>query len=579
MHKRLLKIGLLILTACLWCSCSENEVLETYEEIQDSKPVPISFNPYYRANSEEEANTRAFLSYFTYYNSVANPDPVYGKGYFRYIPYLGYQGGSSGSWGDSPSNRFGRTAYNSYIVGLFAYSHESADDWSDVSATATANIMTNQPLLCVTTAKNKNDAPKWNTSDYASKVFWKYAPQKYWPNGQKVTFIAYYPFQDYNPDPNGNPDTTTRTFVDGTKSYFRNGKLNVANESVTFDGTSYIDPYGDNSTPLETDLRNIIVPAKDADAGAPSYTFSFTQKEDVRHHVDFLMGISSNQTKSNVDANGNITLNMRHTLCAVRFNFLAGSINNRVPNNQTLPTSMTATINKVGLEGLFTEGDVYPDGDHASATIIWDNLRKPNSDPQYSSASTKDDLKGYYDTYMVDFDADAYARYANDDYYPQDAFKRQFKGNDVYDERPKFELSNGNIKGVNNYTAENIYNNDYSIFGNNKNVSTGRGIRYLLLVIPQKAEVANKEAYLVMDYDMTCTYSDGQTVVYKGTQQKIKLTDPVNGQLFNAGKMLTINVTFNLNGIAMDVSETDWEDDEERQLPIENKETGDNGGE
>ena len=553
MRKSLLKIGMMLLTYCLWGSCSENEVVESYEEIQDSKPVPISFEPYYISATEEEASTRAYLSYLTYYANTSS-DP-WGVGYFKYIPYYGYKGGDSSSWGTG-FNRFGSAAYNSYIVGLFAYSHSNL--WNNDRSSATANIMTNQPLFCFAKPGKK---PVWNTSTYTSDTYWKYGPKKYWPNGQKVTFIAYYPFQDY------------AKLADGVTEgpYYLDGERSRKNDDITIDGVTYEDPYKDTTERRETDLRNIQVPALDAAQGAPSYTFTFTQKEDVRQHVDFLMGITSNQTKSNVDGNGNITLNMRHTLCAVRFNFIAGSIQQRTPDDQTLPTSMEAIINKVGLEGLFTEGDVYPEGDHDSASIVWTNQRKPNSDPQYSSASTADAQKGYYSTYMVDFDIDAVG---DGEYYPYDAFKNH------YDERPVFTLSGSTISGV-HHTAANIYHNQDNNFTNNK--STGRGFRYLLLVIPQTAEAmvddVEKDAYLVVDYDMTCTYSDGQKVVYNGTQQKIKLKDPVNnngvktGNLFKAGKMLTFNVTMNLNGIGMDVQETDWDDALDRQLPVDEKET------
>ena len=112
-----------------------------------------------------------------------------------------------------------------------------------------------------------------------------------------------------------------------------------------------------------------------------------------------------------------------------------------------------------------------------------------------------------------------------------------------------------------------------------------------MLVIPQKAQVEEdgvtpRTSYLVVKYDMTYTNGD-QKVVYKDCVEKIKLDDyekdasqgQGKGQLFNAGAVLTFNIGFKIHGITMDVSETNWEDDEERQLPIEDKQTGDNGGE
>ena len=57
-----------------------------------------------------------------------------------------------------------------------------------------------------------------------------------------------------------------------------------------------------------------------------------------------------------------------------------------------------------------------------------------------------------------------------------------------------------------------------------KNHSNSRGMKYLMLVIPQKVEVEQdgitpKKAYLVVNYDITYEYSDGIEVFYEDEQE------------------------------------------------------------
>lgn len=109
-----------------------------------------------------------------------------------------------------------------------------------------------------------------------------------------------------------------------------------------------------------------------------------------------------------------------------------------------------------------------------------------------------------------------------------------------------------------------------------------RGMKYLMLVIPQKVEKDkdnnDKDAYLVINYDLTYTTSDPNIpkVVYKNCEEKIKLKDNIlqgttkNDQLFKAGKMLCMNIQIRSpKAIEMDaVVETEWGDDLERSVTL-----------
>ena len=202
---------LIVLLAGLCWGCQETEVLETYEQVKETtQPVPIAFNPYVLSQPEISADTRADLSYLSYIENTNNNN----LNYFNFIPCLGFSAGTAKSWGKdkgtAASNnpeynyRFGRTATNSYIVGVYAFSHGS-NNWNAVSSTATANLMTNQPLLRV--PKRSGDGfviingVDGSGNGYArtlnERSLWDYEPKKYWPIGEKVTFISYYPYQDY----------------------------------------------------------------------------------------------------------------------------------------------------------------------------------------------------------------------------------------------------------------------------------------------------------------------------------------------------------------------------------------------
>lgn len=553
---------LIVLLAALCWGCQETEVLETYEQVKETtQPVPIVLNPYVLSQSETNADTRADLSYLSYIDPT--DAAAFNLWYFKYIPCLGLKTGTTSTWGQAPQNgdgsnnqynyRFGRTATNSYIVGVYAFSHSSA--WSSSSSAATANVMTNQPLLRVPSiSENGTETdPFEHINEIVSKngnarflntlSHWDYEPKKYWPVGEKVTFISYYPYQDY---------------VDGT--YYRDGTRSHANERVTLSGKDYWDTDdvdGNNNhcndvVYPDADLTCITPPAKDA-IGINAYTFKFRQLNDVQKHIDFLLGLRTYETKSN-----EVQLPLKHTLCGVQFNF-------EELQKPTGVKEMKIIVNSIGFKGLYTKGEVYPI--ETNNSVNWDNLDNYNAEEKTKYGSDEN-------AYMVDFKV-----------YTTGVEEAPFM-KEGGDDRPRFTYNGSKW----NY----IYRTTYQIYKNtedNKNYGAGpdyggtsRGFRYLLLVIPQAVN-NNENAYLEVDYDYSYTWTDpatstDQKVNFKNTVAKLRLSDLDNNQnttpLFKANKMLTFNVKITPTGIDMDVKETDWEDEEERQIPIENNQNGGN---
>ena len=106
-----------------------------------------------------------------------------------------------------------------------------------------------------------------------------------------------------------------------------------------------------------------------------------------------------------------------------------------------------------------------------------------------------------------------------------------------------------------------------------------------MLVIPQEAELKKdgqtpKNAYLVVNYDITYTYNPGTENeiknVFRNNEEKIKLLDKVyqgNGsttlidrQLFLPGRYLVFNVRFlGPKEIKMDAVLTDWDEGEDEE--------------
>ena len=554
---------LIVLLAGLCWGCQETEVLETYEQVKETtQPVPIAFNPYVLSQPEISADTRADLSYLSYIENTNNNN----LNYFNFIPCLGFSAGTAKSWGKdkgtAASNnpeynyRFGRTATNSYIVGVYAFSHGS-NNWNAVSSTATANLMTNQPLLRV--PKRSGDGfviingVDGSGNGYArtlnERSLWDYEPKKYWPIGEKVTFISYYPYQDYEGG---------QYFRAGV-NYPNTGEGKHANEKVQLSGDWYWDPddpYPQTKYYDDADLTYITPPAAGA-TGADAFTFKFRQVNNVQKHIDFLLGIKTDLTKENVT--DSVRLQLKHTLCGVQFNFEDLGTNWGLQTGQTGPKEIKIKVNSIGFKGLYTKGDVYPD---ANGNILWKDESLTNYNATEITKYGSDE-----NAYMVTFDDNTGG-----------AIDPPFMMANV-DDRPTFTYSSSSGKWTTvNQTSKQIYNKgDFTgspIYGGNS-----RGFRYLLLVIPQTVN-NNDNAYFVMDYDYSYTWAGAngdEKVSFKHTISKIRLSDSAKSanktQLFIAGKLLKFKVKITPAGIGMDVQETDWDDALDRQLPVDEKET------
>lgn len=535
-------IWLLIFLVGVLIGCSDHEILDSYVEkvesvgeIQEAETLmPFDFEPYISTQTETTADTRADLNYLAYPSESVKD---YRNSHFQFIPALGIKIGTNNWYGGNNEKynyRFGRTAYNSYMVGVFAYSHGTTD-WDDAKDNAEANLMTNQPILRLPLDPTKKEMTQDNLN---TTSVWKYTPKKYWPNGNgnKVTFIAYYPFQDYQFMEDGS-----------TGTYYRNGTGTTKNPKtenpIIIDGTSYYDPWNDNTLWPNVDLTCITPPTSDADPGPDSYTFTFKQKANVREHVDFLMGITQNQTRkgvSPIDAN-KISLKLCHTLTAVKFNITLNE-DLGLLEGQTAPSRIEVKIHSIGLEGLYTQGKVYPYIEGGKTKFNW------------SEQSLLNDASN-----LVEFDV-------NNTGTIQYPFIRAYQ-----DDRPTF------VYDGSSWTTD--YNKDVNIYNNHKDGvgaspkygENSRGYRYMLLVIPQYVQKepdgssttsAIREPKLVVNYTVTYNYSDGSAVYYPDQKSSVALSDFSSSKpLFEPGKMLSFNITYNLHGIQMDASlDTDMEE-------------------
>lgn len=556
MRIRFENIWLIVLLVGILTGCTDHEILDTYEEVGDvvrleeeETLMPFDLEPYISSQTEATADTRADLNYLTY---PSDNTGSYRISHFQYIPALGVKIGTNGWYGGNSANynyRFGRTAYNSYMVGVFAYSHGTTD-WDTAKASAEANLMTNQPILRLPNNPINDPSKNYTQDNLNTASVWKYTPKKYWPNGDgnKVTFIAYYPFQDY------------KTMEDGSAgTYYRNGEGTTSNpissNPIIIDGKSHYDPWNDGTLYSNVDLTCIKPPYADADgnfentSGSSAYTFIFKQKNNVREHIDFLMGITQNQTRKGVadNAANKISLKLCHTLTAVKFNITLNE-DLGLLEGQTAPTRIEAIINSIGLEGLYTQGKVYPYIENGTTKFNWNNQ-------QFQDAPFDNNLSN-----LVEFDV-------NNTGTVQYPF---IKANQ--DDRPTF------VYDGSTWTKD--YNLDVNIYNNHKNGvgasdkygENSRGYRYMLLVIPQYVEKepdgsattpAIREPKLVVNYTVKYTYSDGSAVYYPDQKSSLPLKDfSDGGALFKPGKMLTFNVKYNLYGIQMDATMADWDEEE-----------------
>lgn len=518
MKYRIIYILLSISTAWILVGCSDQEILTSYEEVKETvAPVPLSFSPYISTNVNSEATTRADLNYL---NNIILDSPTDGLNSFQTFPWFNESAAIGKSWNDDsiigyragqktvsgqtrPHFRFGNFINNSYIVGLYGYhgmDGEEQMNWSTMTSeekvsSLSSNFMTNQPLLHTASGDN-----------------WNYTPLRYWPNSTsnsasntaKVTFISYYPFQDFEERGIGIDDNGKIT----GNGYYRNGR----------------DLDGDGNPDLP-DLRCITPPAKDA-KGKDAYTFTFKQNQEIENHVDFLLGIDTDITKQGVNGSG-IDLHLKHALCGVMFDFRSQGVT-------ADGVTITIKINSVSLDGLYGKGKVYP----TSSGVVWEELEEGNTTYTFDiNKNASDIFDGYIDKMLFN---NTRIRY-----------KRQL----IYQ-----NLKNSS-EGI--IDEKNITGHEY--------VANARGMKYLMMVIPQK--VNDRDAFLVVDYDITYNYGD-HAIVYKNTKERIKLKDEKKqknegdqSQLFIAGKIIAFNIIFDgPEAITMDAEVNEWPTDEELEV-------------
>ena len=501
-----------MLTALLLVGCTDHEVLTTYEVVKETyNPIPISFSPYVGTEQEVEATTRADLNYLIYYMRDFNIS----NNQFRYrnIPFLGEQ--------RSGHTRIGHAAYNNYIVGVYGFWHDGSDWETDKDKTTLqADFMTNQPLLHLW--KNNTDGP-----------YWTYSPLKYWPNNNasggtngystetdKVTFISYYPFQDYSGG---------EYYKDGTGTSTTEPVATLKSNTATIpaDGIQYW-TFEDNAvykTKNNINLTCITPPAKNATWKA-AYTFGFQQKAETKDHLDFMLGINEDVTKQNIG--NNVTLNLRHALCAVyvKVNFDGWA---RESNNvyvEEMPDNVKWTINSVTLAGVYDKGTVTPKTTANGTGFDWtliteDELGNPISPVDYTIFTEDPRPIGNFNVSL------------KDDYTSDKPLSQKYKRT----------TGSGYLEKDNVYTTSN-----------------GAGLKWLILALPQKA---NENTYLKIDYDLEYTYNTGiepLKVVYKNCKESYKL--PTGTFDFPAGKRVVFNVYFYLKSVSMDATMADWDEEE-----------------
>lgn len=494
---------ILAFTSCVFMvSCSEHDVLNSYEEIKEIKEnveelVPLSFIPYVATDVEKNATTRADLNYLS--NVYKDDYSDMNLSTFNAFPwYSNGTGSATGTKSGKPDYRFGTYENNSYIVGMYGYYGLDGDSpmtWSTMTnntnlPSLSSNFMTNQPLLH--TGSNSTD--------------WEYNPLKYWPNttgnNAKVTFISYYPFQDFEP----------AVGQEDKNPYYRNGQ--------TVGGKKY------------ADLTCITPPALDA-RGEAAYTFTFEQHNEIGDQVDFLLGINKDIQKQGVNSDG-ISLELKHTLCAVAFDL-------RSETFDTGGAKVRYEVNYISLEGLYGKGKVYP----TNAGPVWKDLERET-------------------TYTLNFED--YADYLNGPPY-----KPVFEDGKNWRYRRQFFYNN--YKSTSTLPSGNTYTN----------TKNSMGMKLLMLVIPQKVELANdgatpKNAYVVVNYNITYDYGGGIVNSFPNNTEKIKLIDSQKQkssddktQLFPVGKFITFNISFKgpKTIIMEDVTVSDWDDTVEYDLPTE----------
>ena len=505
--ERMYRFFYLYLLLMFFYGCTDSEVILTHDNVKDSvSPTPIMFSPYVGSSLVDSVSTRADLNLLSSYGNDIR---------YRNIPFLGEQ--------RNTNRRLGHSAYNNYIVGVYGFWHDGSNWETDKDkAGLQADFMTNQPLLHLW--KNNTTGP-----------YWTYSPLKYWPNNSasggsngystetdKVTFISYYPFQDYSGGEYYKDGTGTST-TEPIATLKHNSPTKPADgiEYLTFQNTDA------NKTKNNLDLTCITPPAKDA-TGEAAYTFGFQQKAETKDHLDFMIGINQDVTKQ--DIGSNVTLNLRHALCLVRFkvNFypVQTSSNTYI---DVKPTSVEWEVNSVTLTGMYDKGTVKPVIENGNVTFDWElDENEPQKSYQVFTHDTKENDK-------------------NKRFYPY--YYTQITENAGYD--PSKPIAGNNKKYIIKSGTENA-TGSLSFYTNQQ----GEGYKWFILALPQ---TANEDTYIDVDYDFTYTYDDDDIVVYKGCKEHIKVPNNVN---FQSGKYLEFTLNFYLHTITMDATMADWDEEE-----------------
>ena len=520
--------------------CSESEVLTTFEEVREmTEQVPITFSTYLNTTKEESATTRADYQYFTYYHSKSQ------TWIYKDIPFLGETRGNDKN-GENWV-KVGHSAYNNYIVGLYAFYHQGSD-WNTEkdNPKLQADFMFNQPLLHL-----------WDEyAEAGTPPYWHYEPLKYWPNNKKesdaqtgegynpdnqsdkVTFISYYPFQDFvekGKEADLDNLVTTGFYRDGSGSsttsridWINHAPRNVSNPLSSKSNASY---GGDYRTfdPATITLQNknltYIEPPKAVDdsgqkiTGEGAYTFGFEQTADVREHIDFMIGVNKDETKRNLTEDG-VRLKLRHTLTAVFF--ITSFDPTRDTNNKYLkdnvPTHVEWKINYIKLTNLKYKGTVAPVVDESG-----NNISFPWK------------LENDRTTYTIFNDGTVYPYYISDISYTSST--------DTYSYASKSSLSGWDV-----------YNNN-----------NGAGYKWIILALPQElktnSKYDNENTYVDVNYDLTYTCKDGKKVIYNNCYEHLIIKNP--SRFTEAwGKSLAIQLVFRLNGVNMDAEIMEWDEGE-----------------
>jgi len=540
------------LTALSIFGCSENEVVTSYEEVKaTTEPIPVTFSTYVGEMTDGSASTRADLQYLAFFH------PESGNRMYKNIPFLGESRNNESNI-PRDGTQIGHAAYNNYIVGVYGFWHEGSDWNTDKDDPALkADFMTNQPLLHL-----------WDPDTAGRAPYWYYSPTKYWPNSNvketasgyvgsrdKVTFISYYPFQDYV--------SMGRDASASTPGYYRDGQGTSVTDRIHWigqdgkDGSGNNLPYNglsdrnfttinnisyktfsDSRTKQNKDLTNIVPPAKDA-VGDLACTFEFQQKPNVEDHIDFMMGL--NEHEPDYTLNQEVTLNLKHTLCAIFFLCDFSDPTKDVYGNyyQEVPSKVKWKVNSIKLKGL---------KDHAKVVPYFDENNLIKFDwKEWYPIDEEHPLVPHTQDYTI-FQDESDTRIFPNCTYNVEKNDSYVEGTTITKNNLKYKTPTPASGGARNF---NVYTNPDS---------KGWGYKWIILALPQ---TTTDQCEVEVDYNLTYEYADkGLTVLY----QNCKDVKQISGLNLEAGKALYFKLFFYLKDIKMDAEVKEWPTDEELEV-------------